>query len=161
VLYADRPACESAERVHPRGQRGRPGGWVDPPGVRERHRQSWPGRERSRLGCAADFERRSRANNSGESPTVDNYHRSDDNYSDDDATDDYSADLEEGSADAKEGTAEARCAARGNSDTRIAELHRIAVDEPSLCPSSNAEAGAFPVLNLGRLNVGRTLPAER
>jgi hypothetical protein len=87
----------------------------------------------------ADLERRPRANDSGESSTVDNDDRFDDesdndfdhesdNGCDDDATNDC---IEEGTADAEEGTAEARCAARCNSDTRNAELHRIAVDEPA------------------------------
>ena len=83
------------------------------------------------LGCTADLERRPRASDSGESSTVDNDDRFDDESDNDfdyGATDDCT---EEGTADAEEGTAEARCAARCNSDTRNAELHRIAVDEPA------------------------------
>jgi hypothetical protein len=69
-----------------------------------------------------DLERRSRANDGGESPTVDNDARSDDE-SDNDYADDAT---EEGHVDAEEGTAEARCAARCGSGTRTAEVHRIA-----------------------------------
>ena len=85
------------------------------------------------------LERRPRTSDSGESSTIDNDERFDDesdndfdhesdNGCDDDATDDST---EEGTADVEKGTAEARCAARCNSDTRNAELHRIAIDEPA------------------------------
>ena len=84
------------------------------------------------MDCTADLERRAGADDSGESPTVDNDHGSANG----------TADAEQGTVDDKEGTAEARFAARCNSGTRIAELHRIAVDEPSLPPRPYSGSGS-------------------
>jgi hypothetical protein len=85
--------------------------------VRARHGQGRPCRERSGLGCTADLERRPRANDSGESPTVDD--RSDNDTAN---SEEGTADAEQGIVDDKEGVAEARVAARRNSGTRIADF---------------------------------------
>src|SRR5207342_2655532 len=141
------------------GERGRAGWRVESSEVRARHSQGWPCRERSSVGCTADLERRPHANDSGESPTVDIDDRSDGESDNGTATSgEGTADAEQGTVDDKEGAAEARCAAPRNSGTRIAELHRIAVDVPNLAPRRIPVADALAECLAGHSLTNRRPP---
>jgi hypothetical protein len=71
MLYGDRPTCDTSLRAQPRGERGRAGGRDLSAKLRARHCQGRYGREGSDLGRAAAVERRTCADDRGQSSTLD------------------------------------------------------------------------------------------